>query len=74
MGVLTNARTQHDYRRCRDEDCQRFACRVYREGHRHGHDEGEAKGYIRGHADGYSEGHTAGYAEGYTAGAASGSR
>ena len=32
MGVLTDARTQHRYQTCRDEECQRFACRVYREG------------------------------------------
>jgi hypothetical protein len=67
MGVLTGARTQHSYQRCRDEDCQRYACRVYREGYAAGHAAGEAKGYARGHAEGYSEG----WAEGYAAGAAS---
>jgi hypothetical protein len=66
MGVLTDARTQHDYRRCRDESCQRFACRVYREGFRHGYDQGYAEGYLAGQAAGYTEG----YAEGYAAGAA----
>ena len=37
MGVLTDARKQHRYQTCRDEDCERFACRVYREGYRDGH-------------------------------------
>jgi flagellar biosynthesis/type III secretory pathway protein FliH len=63
MGVLTDARTQHRYQTCRDEDCQRFACRVYREGYQAGY----GGGYAEGHADGYSEG----YASGYAAGAAS---
>jgi hypothetical protein len=26
MGVLTDARKQHLYQTCQDEDCQRFAC------------------------------------------------
>ena len=55
MGVLNGQ--QHRYQTCRDEDCQRFACRVYR------------AGYAAGHAAGYAEGH----ADGYAAGAASGS-
>jgi len=78
MGVLTDARTQHRYQTCRDEDCERFGCRVYREGHRHGKEEGraegraegEAIGYDKGHTAGYGEGHTAGYGEGYAAGSA----
>ena len=56
-------RTEHRYATCRDEDCQRFACRVYREGFR--------EGYGAGHAAGYSAGEAAGYGEGYAAGAAS---
>jgi flagellar biosynthesis/type III secretory pathway protein FliH len=63
MGVLTDARTAHRYQACQDEDCERFPCRVYREGYAAGH----AIGYAAGHADGYAEGH----ADGYTAGAAS---
>ena len=43
MGVLTDARKQHRYQTCRDEDCQRFACRVYSEGYRNGHDDGAAE-------------------------------
>ncbi len=66
LEVLTNARTQHDYRRCRDEWCQRFACRVYKEGWR--------DGYARGHAEGEAIGHAEGYSEGYAAGAAQASK
>jgi hypothetical protein len=66
MGVLTNARTQHDYRRCRDDDCQRFACRIYKEGYRDGYDAGQALGY----AEGYAAGEAAGYQAGYDASAA----
>jgi hypothetical protein len=65
--VLTGERTQHDYRRCRDEDCQRYACRIYREGYEAGYAAGHAAGYATGEAAGYAEGH----ADGYTAGAAS---
>jgi predicted transposase YdaD len=65
--VLTGERTQHDYRRCRDEDCQRFACRVYREGFADGEAAGHAAGRAEGEAIGYAEGH----ADGYAAGAAS---
>jgi hypothetical protein len=63
MGVL-GVQTQHDYRRCQDEDCQRYACRIWREAYRRGRDEGEAIGEARGHARGYSEGWAAGYAAG----------
>jgi hypothetical protein len=44
LEVLTGVRTQHRYQTCHDEGCQRYACRVYREGYRHGRDEGEAIG------------------------------
>jgi len=67
MGVLTSARQQHRYQTCQDEGCERFACRVYKEGYRAGYDAGEAEGYAEGHAAGYTEG----YAEGYAAGASS---
>jgi hypothetical protein len=65
MGVLSNATTQeHRYATCRDEDCQRFACRVWREGFREGYGAGHAAGYSAGEAAGYAEGHTDGYAAG----------
>jgi hypothetical protein len=44
MGMLTGQR-QHRYQTCREEDCQRFACRVYREGYADGFDDGRAAGY-----------------------------
>ena len=66
MGVL-NGQQQHRYQTCQDEDCQRFACRVYREGYAAGHAAGYGSGYAAGQADGYSEG----YGDGYSAGAAS---
>jgi flagellar biosynthesis/type III secretory pathway protein FliH len=62
MGVLNGARTQHRYQTCRDESCERFACRVYREGRRDGYDEGYAEGYLAGQAAGYAEGYAAGVA------------
>jgi hypothetical protein len=60
MGVLTDERTQHRYQTCRDEDCQRYACRVYKEGYRNGYEDGYAAGYGAAHSDGYSEGYSAG--------------
>jgi flagellar biosynthesis/type III secretory pathway protein FliH len=63
MGVMNGARTQHRYQTCQDEDCQRFACRVYREGFRHGYDQGYAEGYLAGQAAGYTEGYAAGAAD-----------
>ncbi len=56
-------RAQHRYQACRDEHCQRFACRVYHEGQR--------AGYERGHAEGEAEGHAKGYASGFADGLAS---
>jgi flagellar biosynthesis/type III secretory pathway protein FliH len=61
MGVL-GVRTEHRYQTCRDESCERFGCRVYREGHRHGKEEGRAEGRAEGHAEGYAEGFSDGLA------------
>jgi hypothetical protein len=61
-GVLSDVRTQHRYQTCRDELCQRFACRVYKEGYSNGRAAGRAKGRAEGHAEGYSEGYAAGAA------------
>ena len=63
--VLIGERTQHRYQTCPDEDCQRFACRVYREGFR--------DGYGVGHAAGEAAGEATGYAQGYADGTASNS-
>ncbi len=62
MGVINGARTQHRYQTCRDELCERFACRTYREGLRDGYNRGFAEGEAIGHAEGYSEGYAAGAA------------
>ena len=68
MGVLTNGRTQeHRYQLCQDGSCQRFACRVYRDGFREGYGAGHGAGRAEGEAIGYATGH----ADGYAAGAAS---
>ena len=66
MGVL-GVQTQHDYRRCRDEHCQRYACRIWREAYAAGYGAGHAAGHSEGRAEGYEQGH----ADGYAAGAAS---
>lgn len=66
LEVLTRERTQHRYQTCPDGDCQRFACRVYREGYQDGYEAGGAAGFAAGQAAGYAEG----YADGYSSGAA----
>ena len=51
--MLTNGRTQeHRYQTCRDESCERFACRVWRKGYGAGKAEGHAEGYDEGFVDG----------------------
>lgn len=54
----------HDYRECfyhsqgdrhrAAEDCPRFPCRLYREGHEHGYADGHQAGYAEGYAAGYN--------------------
>jgi len=48
---------------CRDDNCPRFGCRMWREGYR--------AGFAAGYATGYAAGEAAGFAAGYAAGAAS---
>jgi len=65
----------HDYRECfydtqpdrrrAAQACARFPCRIYREGHEHGHHDGYARGHGAGYGDGYAKGHSDGYAQGY---------
>ena len=50
----------HEYTTCGDDDCQKFPCRVYKEGYGDGH----SVGYGAGHADGYGAGYGDGHAEG----------
>ncbi len=56
----------HDYRECFYDSqpdrgraaqvCNRFPCRVYREGHQHGYQDGYADGYGAGYAGGFADG------------------
>jgi hypothetical protein len=52
MGSAAPASDGHRYQLCRDEFCERFPCRVFKEGYR----DGWQYGYQRGHAEGYAEG------------------
>ena len=54
---------EHRYQTCDDERCDRFPCRVYREGYEAGHAAGSASGYAAGRADGYAEGYADGRAD-----------
>jgi flagellar biosynthesis/type III secretory pathway protein FliH len=65
MGSTTDTAREHRYQLCRDEYCERFPCRVYKEGQRDGFDDGYTRGYSVGFAAGYSAGHAAGYREGF---------
>jgi len=56
MGARTDTRQDRRYQTCRDPFCDRFPCRVYREGHRDGLDEGRRRGYDEGFSAGFSEG------------------
>jgi hypothetical protein len=58
---------QHRYETCKDDGCQRLACRAYKEGYANGFDDGRAAGYQAGHADGYAEGYADGAAKAPTA-------
>lgn len=66
MGGLSGP-AQHRYQTCHDDDCERFACRVYKEGFADGFDAGYGCGFDAGHAVGYAEGHSDGYAAGAAA-------
>jgi hypothetical protein len=55
MGLQASSTDEHRYQLCRDESCQRFACRVYREGYADGRDAGRVEGYAEGFAEGYAQ-------------------
>ena len=67
MGLNGSEGQEHRYQLCKDEDCERFPCRVYKEGYRNGYEDGWREGY----AAGFGAGYAAGYSAGYSAGAAS---
>lgn len=52
MGVAAPTREEHRHQLCRDEYCDRFPCRIYKEGYRNGRDDGRAEGYADGFEDG----------------------
>jgi hypothetical protein len=52
MGVQLGTSEEHRYQLCRDEYCDRFPCRVYREGYRNGAEDAAAEAYDRGFTDG----------------------
>jgi hypothetical protein len=53
---LPALKAEHDYHLCDDPDCNRFPCRIYKEGWDDGHAVGSASGYTAGFAEGYSQG------------------
>jgi hypothetical protein len=63
MGVLRGIGTEHRYQLCDDEYCDRFPCRVYREGYEAGHAAGYGAGQAAGHAGGYAAGYADGHAD-----------
>jgi hypothetical protein len=60
MAVRMPAQQEHRYQLCRDEFCDRFPCRVFKEGYRDGFEDGRRRGYGEGYAAGYG----AGFSEG----------
>lgn len=64
MGLTPTKPKAHPYQHCGDSSCERFACRIYREGYADGYDDGYRAGYDAGRASGYSEGYTAGFSDG----------
>lgn len=62
-------RDEHDYWQCEDQDCERFPCRVYREGRARGYAEGFEIGFEKGYGEGYEHGFTDGWKAGYDAAA-----
>lgn len=48
-------RQRHEYADCTDPHCDRYQCRVYREGIEAGRPEAEADGYAKGYADGMND-------------------
>jgi hypothetical protein len=53
---LPALKAEHDYQTCRDPDCPRYPCKVYKEGF----DAGQAAGYASGYGDGFADGYSAG--------------
>lgn len=56
MALLAGIPAEHRYQLCKDEFCDRFPCRVYKDGYRDGCQDGYGQGYESGRADGFDEG------------------
>ena len=56
MAPLPGTRQEHRYQLCRDDDCDRFPCRVYKEGWRDGWEYGYQRGFGAGYASGFGDG------------------
>jgi len=56
MGLQAGDGQEHRYQLCKDENCDRFPCRVYKEGYRNGHQDGYAEGTASGYAAGFEDG------------------
>ncbi len=52
MALAAAASTEHRYQACRDEECERSWCRIYREGYRNGREDEHAVAYEEGFTDG----------------------
>ena len=56
MGLATASGTAHRYQLCRDEDCERTLCRIYKEGSRDGKDAGYRRGWDDCYPAAFAEG------------------
>lgn len=56
MGLPAGTGTEHRYQACTDEYCERYPCRIYREGYRNGYEDGNGQGYSAGFAAGFADG------------------
>lgn len=63
MGLKASTQQEHRYQQCDDEYCERFPCRVYKEGYQEGYADGHGAGYSSGMADGYAAGYSDGAAD-----------
>jgi len=62
MGLSANRASEHRYQLCRDDGCDRFPCRVFKDGYRDGYEDGRQRGYAEGYRDGYEDGFSEGLA------------
>jgi len=52
----------HEPTECKDDDCPRYGCKMYKEGYENGYGDGHGAGYGAGRSDGYAEGYADGAA------------